>query len=130
MGDGREQAAPTLPARVASDLAARSDAVAAKLDAGDPCGALADAESLRREAQAAVTAGRVPPRYRRELTAAVGALAASISCTPPPPDDDEAEGEDDDEDKEEDDDKHDDDDKGKKKGKDNGKGKGKKGGRG
>ena len=67
-------------------------------------------------------AGRVPPRYRQELTAAVGALAASISCSPPllpdPAEDDDGEGEGEDEDDEDDDDG-----KGKKS-------KGKKGGRG
>jgi hypothetical protein len=131
-GDGREQSVPTLPAAVASELASRSDAVAAKLEADDPCGALADAESLQQEAIAAIDAGRVPRRYQEELTAAVGSLAASITCTIPPPvpdagaedeDDHEADDEDDDDDEAEDED----DGKGKKS---KGKGKGKKGKRG
>jgi hypothetical protein len=124
-GDGREQPTPTLPAAVASELAARSDAVAAKLEANDPCGALADAESLQQETIAAIDAGRVPQRYQEELTAAVGSLATSISCTIPPLPDAAAEDEDEHEAEDEDDD--DDDGKGKK-GK--GKGKGKKGKRG
>jgi hypothetical protein len=124
-GDGREQSVPTLPAAVASELATRSDAVAAKLEANDPCGALADAESLQQETIAAIDAGRVPQRYQEELTAAVGSLATSISCTIPPLPDAAAEDEDEHEAEDEDDD--DDDGKGKK-GK--GKGKGKKGKRG
>jgi hypothetical protein len=121
-GDGREQSVPTLPAAVASELATRSDAVAAKLEANDPCGALADAESLQQETIAAIDAGRVPQRYQEELTAAVGSLATSISCTIPPPPVPDAAAEDEYEAEDEDDD---DDGKGKK-----GKGKGKKGKRG
>jgi hypothetical protein len=126
-GDGREQSVPTLPAAVASELATRSDAVAAKLEANDPCGALADAESLQQETIAAIDAGRVPQRYQEELTAAVGSLAASISCTIPQPPVPDAAAEDEDEYEAEDEDDDDDDGKGKK-GK--GKGKGKKGKRG
>jgi hypothetical protein len=128
-GDGREQSVPTLPAAVASELATRSDAVAAKLEANDPCGALADAESLQQETIAAIDAGRVPQRYQEELTAAVGSLATSISCTIPPPPVPDAAAEDEDEYEYEAEDEDDDDDDGKgKKGK--GKGKGKKGKRG
>jgi hypothetical protein len=130
-GDGREQSVPTLPAAVASELATRSDAVAAKLEANDPCGALADAESLQQETIAAIDAGRVPQRYQEELTAAVGSLATSISCTIPPPPVPDAAAEDEDdheaEDEGDEDDEDEDDGKGKK-GK--GKGKGKKGKRG
>lgn len=125
---------------MASQLADRSDAVAVKLDTGDPCGALADAESLQQQTIAAVNAGRVPPRYQEELTAAVGALAASIPCPVTPPaapdpaapeedgEDDEEGDEDEDGDREEDDDDEAKDDKGEKRGK--GKGKGQKGQRG
>jgi hypothetical protein len=132
-GDGREQSAPTLPAAVASELATRSDAVAAKLEADDPCGALADAESLQQEAIAAIDAGRVPRRYQEELTAAVDSLATSISCTITAPQAPDAAAEDEDdheaEDEGDDDDEAEDEDDGKgKKGK--GKGKGKKGKRG
>jgi hypothetical protein len=115
------------------ELASRSDAVAAKLEADDPCGALAAAESLQQETIAAIDAGRVPRRYREKLIAAVGSLATSITCTIPPPpmpdpdpedrDDHEADDGDDDDDEAEDED----DGKGKK-GK--GEGKGKKGKRG
>ncbi len=125
-GDGREQSVPTLPAAVASELATRSDAVAAKLEADDPCGALADAESLQQEAIAAIEAGRVPRRYQEELTAAVGSLATSITCTIPPPPVPDPDAEDEDDHEADDDEAEDEDDgKGKK-----GKGKGKKGKRG
>lgn len=115
---------------MASELAQRSDAVAAQLDGGDPCGALAEAQSLQQETIAAINEGRVPPRYQEELSSAVAALAASIACEPPPPpapaDDDDEDEKDEKEKDEKDDDKDDDEDgKGKKKGKKkNGKGKG------
>ncbi len=134
-GGDREQAAPPLPDRVAADLAERSDAVAAQLDAGDACGALASAQALQQRTIAAINDGRVPPRYQERLSAAVGELAASIACapaTPAAPTGSTAGGEDDD-------DEHDDG-HGKKKGKKHekhdrhdghgGKGKGKGGGKG
>lgn len=105
--------------------------MAAKLDAGDTCGALADAETLQQQTIAAINAGRVPPRYQEELTSAVGALAASIPCTttqPTAPDSTVPEDEDDEEDDEEED--EDDEDEQKDKGKGKGKDKGKKGKRG
>jgi hypothetical protein len=72
-----------LPAPLAAELAARADAVASKLDAGDSCGARAQAEALQADAIAAVNAGRVPAAYQEELGAAVSSLVASIECTPP-----------------------------------------------
>ena len=74
-----------MPAGVASELATASDSVAAKLEAGDPCGARADAESLQQRTIEAINAGRVPVRYQEELGAAVTALAASIHCPVTPP---------------------------------------------
>jgi hypothetical protein len=147
-GGEEEQAAPGLPRGLASALAERSDAVAAKLDAGDACGARADAEELREASLAAIDDGRVPPPYRRELAAAVTALAASLTCPAAAPaeptapgdtgetrvEEDEADEPDVDEERgdEHDDDAGDDDDeKDDRKGKEGkGKGKGKKGGRG
>ncbi len=99
----REQTVPALPPELASQLAARSDAVAAKLDAGDPCGALVDAQGLQQDTIAAINSGRVPPRYQEELTASAGALAASITCTiTPPPTPESTAPSDDDENAEED----------------------------
>lgn len=96
----RPDATPRLPAPLAAELAARSDAVAASLDADDPCGARRQAEALQKDVIAAVNVDRVPPRYQEELGAAVFSLVASIECvqTPPVGDDDEEEVEDDEED--------------------------------
>ncbi len=90
-GDGDEQAQATakLPQPVADDLARRSDVVAQRLEANDPCGALAEAEALQAQTIQVVNEGRVPPRYQEELTSAVNSLVASIDCElqvePPPP---------------------------------------------
>jgi hypothetical protein len=90
-GDGGEQAQATakLPQPIADDLARRSDLVAERLEANDPCGALAEAEALQEQTIQVVNARRVPPRYQEELTSAVNSLRASIECPvqvePPPP---------------------------------------------
>lgn len=82
-GGGEESASP-LPAPVANELAARSDAVAERLEAGDACGARAEADALQAAAIDAVNDGRVPARYQEELVSSVGALATSVECVPPP----------------------------------------------
>jgi hypothetical protein len=96
---------------VAESLAARSDAVAERLEAGDACAARAEAETLQGEAIAAVNDGRVPGRYQEELVGSVNALVESIECVPPA--DEEAEN----------DDEADGDDEGRGKGKEKGRGK-------
>jgi len=106
---------------VASELADGSDAIATRLEAGDPCGALSAAESLQQRTVAAINAGRVPARYQEELTGAVNALAASIRCPAGPPTSLESPAEEDEEEDE------DDEDESKGKGKAKGKGKGKRG---
>lgn len=83
-GGGERSAPPRLPAQVASDLAARSDAVAQRLDSGDGCGARAEAEALQVDAIAAVNEGRIPARYQEELAASVATLVASVECVPAP----------------------------------------------
>lgn len=80
---------PGLPAQVADGLAARSDAVALRLDQGDGCGARAAAEDLQADAIAAVNAGRIPARFQEELVSSVAALVASIVCAPSPAAEDE-----------------------------------------
>ena len=86
---------PSLPAALAADLAARSDAVAQRLEAGDGCGARAEADALQADAIAAVNAGRVPARYQEELVSSVAVLVASVECVPPPvADEDDDEGKD------------------------------------
>jgi hypothetical protein len=76
---------PTLPRTLASSLAARSDAVADALAAGDSCRALTLAQQLRAHTIAAVNAGRVDARLYEELTSAVNDLAERVRCVAPPP---------------------------------------------
>jgi hypothetical protein len=84
---------PKLPRALAYQLAARSDEVAAKLDAGDDCGALAAARNLQRETIAAINARRVPPALQEPLSGAANDLAARINCTSTPaPSDEEHRG--------------------------------------
>jgi hypothetical protein len=63
-------------------LAAASEQVAGKLDAGDARGARGAAVALQREVVAAIDAGRVPAALRAPLLAGVRRLVARI---PPPP---------------------------------------------
>lgn len=141
---GDEQEA--LPGDLAAKLASRSDAVAERLEGGDPCAARAEAEALQADTIAAVNGGRVPARFQEELTASVGALVASIECRPvaaPAPtrtEDEEEDGDvedgdgDDDGDDGSDDDESDrsgpgrDQDRGQEKGQGKGQGKGQRGG--
>jgi hypothetical protein len=74
---------PPLHGEVAERLAARSEAVAERLEAGDRCAARAEAEALVRDATRAADEGSVPPAYREELLAAANGLVAEIACTPP-----------------------------------------------
>lgn len=69
---------------MAESLAARSDAVADRLEAGDECAARAEAEALQAATIAAVNDRRVPRRYQEELLGSVNALVESIECVPPP----------------------------------------------
>ena len=115
-GDDAKRAAPhppTLPRILATQLAARSDAVANALAEGESCRARALAQQLQRATIAAVNAGRVDARLQEDLTSAVNDLAARVRCVPPvvqPREDEE--------------DNEDRDDRGKNKGKDKKEGKG------
>ena len=83
---GEERApAPQLRGALAERLAARSDAVAARLDRGDACAARAEAEALQAATIAAVNERRVPQALQEELLGSVTALVESIECVPPPP---------------------------------------------
>lgn len=115
---GEERApAPKLPAAVAEQLAARSDAVAERLDDGDSCAARSEAEALQAEAIAAVNEQRIPRRFQEELLGSATALVESIElCVP----DEEAATEDEDDEDEDDDEGRG---KGNSKGKKKGKGK-------
>lgn len=71
---------PTLPRALAERLAAQSDAVASRLDAGDSCGAAEQAATLKQTALAAIDAGDIPSAFEDELAASVTELARGISC--------------------------------------------------
>ena len=87
-GAAKQHAAPPqpkLPAALAQQLAAQSDEVAAKLDAGDGCGALAAAQRLQQLTIAAINERRVPAAFQEPLAAAANDLPAKIHCTLPQP---------------------------------------------
>jgi hypothetical protein len=87
---------PTLPPKVAEQLAKQSDKVASALAAGDSCGALSEAEKLRQETIAAINKRRVPAAFLEPLTGTVNELAARIVCirveVGEPKDEDEGKG--------------------------------------
>ena len=96
-GSGSEQHAaprPTLPPLVASALAARSDEVAAALEAGDDCRARTLAQQLQQETITAIEARRVPSAFQEELMSTATDLAARIACVPPAQPEDRGKGKD------------------------------------
>jgi len=76
---------PTLERTLASDLAARSDAVADALVAGDSCRAATLADELQRKTIEAINRGQVAPRLLEPLSASVNDLVSRVHCIPPPP---------------------------------------------
>jgi ABC-type glycerol-3-phosphate transport system substrate-binding protein len=74
---------PAIPKAVATDLAARADAVAVSLDAQRGCAALDQARQLSTAVDAAITAGRVPAALQPPLRATATRLVARIRCVPP-----------------------------------------------
>lgn len=91
---GQEEAQappPKLPPALAQELAADADTVAARLDAGDPCGASEQAAALQqRVVEAQNRPGEVPDALREDLGLAVAILVdrAQAECAaaqPPPP---------------------------------------------
>lgn len=78
--EGAAPAQPKLPRSLAESLAERSEAVAARLDAGDSCGAAEEAASLEEAALAAIESGRVPTAFEDELAASVAELTDGIPC--------------------------------------------------
>ena len=76
---------PKLPRELAAQLATLSDSVAAQLESGNDCGALAVARQLDTQTAAAIDGGRVPVSMRQPLRRAADDLVAGIQCTRPPP---------------------------------------------
>src|SRR5205807_1037409 len=81
---GGQAHALAIPRPVAASLAARADAIAADLDAGNGCAARETAARLRTAVDRAVADGRIPSRLRATLQSAVTSLSGRIVCTPPP----------------------------------------------
>ncbi len=82
----RERAAvppPRLPRVLAAELARSSDAVAAALDSGDGCSALAAARTLQQQTAAAIAGHQVTAGLQQPLKASVDDLAGRIQCVPP-----------------------------------------------
>src|SRR5512141_2621124 len=74
---------PRLPRALAGELARSSDAVAAALDSGDGCSALAAARTLQQQTDTAIAGHQVTARLQQPLKAAVDELAGRIQCVPP-----------------------------------------------
>ena len=86
-GSGRERGAsppPSLPRAVAQSLAARADAVAAALAAGDSCRAATLARQLQRATIASINRGAVATALQEPLSGGVNDLVARVVCIPPP----------------------------------------------
>jgi len=76
---------PAISRAVADRLAARSDRIAARLDADDGCGAASEAVRLRDDLTAAINRQEIPAAYLEDLSGAVNELQAQIpQCEPPP----------------------------------------------
>ena len=84
-GDEAGPTEPALPPTVAERLAAESDEIADKLDAGDTCAAARQADALKDEAQAAIQAGQVPAALQAELMTNIEELVNTVNCPAPPP---------------------------------------------
>jgi len=76
---------PAIPWAVATDLAARADAIAVSLDAQNGCTARDQARQLGTAVDAAISAGQVPASLQPQLQATAARLVADIRCAPPAP---------------------------------------------
>jgi hypothetical protein len=85
-GGAHERATPppTLPRPVAQTLAARANAVAAALAAGDSCQAATLARRLQQDTLSAINSGRVAAALQEPLSGAVNDLVGRVVCVPPP----------------------------------------------
>lgn len=73
---------PKLPAALATQLAERSDRVAAALAAGDGCGARNQATALQQATVQAINARQVPAALQEDLSGTVNDLVGRIHCAP------------------------------------------------
>jgi hypothetical protein len=72
-----------IPRALASDLAAKSDAIAGAIDAGDVCGAAQLADELKDAVDIAISGGQIPPAYQRDLEEAATELQNEVNCEQP-----------------------------------------------
>ena len=84
-GCGGSGETSAIPSSVAAGLAAKSESIAAAIDAGDECGAAKQADDLRHATDEAIANGSIPVDYQRDLQAAVANLQNTVNCPPPPP---------------------------------------------
>jgi hypothetical protein len=83
-GDARPEETGLRP-RVAERLAAQSEAIADKLDAGDTCGAAQEADALENAVEQAIGSGDVSASLQSELLATARELQNDVNCPQPPP---------------------------------------------
>jgi hypothetical protein len=76
---------PGLRRAVAERLAQESEAIAAKLDAGDTCGAAQQADVLVDAVEQAIGEGDVPAEFQSELLQTARQLQNNVNCPEPPP---------------------------------------------
>jgi hypothetical protein len=86
-GGGGESSPPpsrsAIDPTVAEQLAATSDSIADSLDGDDVCHAAGLADSLNSQVNAAIAAGKVPPRFRDDLRARATELVNTVNCSAP-----------------------------------------------
>jgi hypothetical protein len=69
-----------IPRGLAADLAEKSDAVAAAIEAGDVCGAAGLADELKNAVDDAIDAGRIPPTLQDGLVQTATDLQNEVNC--------------------------------------------------
>lgn len=83
---------PSIPAPLADDLAAQSDAIAASLEGGDVCGAAQQADALNDSVNDGVANGQIPRALQGELQTVVAELVNTVNCDEQPEEEDEENG--------------------------------------
>lgn len=84
-GTGDPAPEPRLDPALARSLAERTEAAAARLEAGDACGAEQQVAELRTEVERETEAGRIPAALRAPLRRSLDRIEAGIECVPAPP---------------------------------------------
>ena len=82
-GDDTESSG--IPRPLAEQLATASEAVAERLESGNPCEALRLATRLEGTARTAIANERIPPALAGELLASIQDLERSVDCAPATP---------------------------------------------